>query len=223
MAKIKKNVLSTDKGYWVRVPHPRKKRPNGWLTAVDGNTIFPLWVTDIGMGFSLNGSTAQSMKNRSFFPRSYQQPAVVIRGQCFDQENYRNLGEFIRDQQLAAIRSGKVMGLSIPAGGHSVAGRQRGRRDGYSAEGYVLTIETGARFGEFVPEYEFIFTVARNRAGVGGWDPHAGSAKSLRLKSWNEIFKTLNTGSGFVENPDDEWLRNIEDAANANRGSGQAH
>ena len=149
---------------------------------------------------------------------------MVVRGQCFDQENYRNLAEFIRDQQLAAIRTGSMMGLTIPQGGQrKVAGKQRGRRDGYSAEGYVLAIETGARFGQFSPSYEFVFTVSRNRAGVGGWDPHAGSAKSLRLKSWNEIFKTLNKGSGFVEDPDDEWLRNLIDAADARPGDGMTH
>lgn len=224
--RLQKNVFTTDKGYWVRIPKAKGDTFNAWLTGVDRQTRFPLWIYQMGIDFALSGSTAQSQMTRSFFPRNFSQPTVTFRGQCFDQQNYRELGEFVRRQQIQHVGTGKVMGVTIPRAGNSIAGKQRGPRDGFSAEGYVLTMQTGGTFGEFAPEYELPFVISRNRSGIGGWEPHPGSYKSLRLKTWAEIFKAMEKnqggeGTSFVTDPDQPWIDRLLDSGTT--GSGLVH
>lgn len=224
---ILRNDFATDKGYWVRIPKANGSTFNAWLTGADRVTRFPLWIYQMGIDFSLKGSTAQSQMTRSYFPRNFSQPTVVFRGQCLDQANYRKLGEFVRRQQVQAVSSGKVMGVTVPRAGNSVAGKQRGPRDGFSAEGYVLTMQTGAGFGEFTPEYELPFVVSRNRSGIGGWEPHPGSLKSLRIKTWAEIFLAMEKNTGgegvsFTTDPDRPWIDRILDGTIPG-GGGLAH
>lgn len=203
------NVFNTEKGRWVRIPHFKRKTYNGWLTSADHKSEFHLWIYEVGMGFSLTGSTGQSEKTRSFFPRNFSQPAIIVRGQAFDQAHYRKLGEFIREQQLASLKTGIPMHLTIPHGGKkSLVARnkykQRGRHEGISADGYVLQMNTGGEFGQFSPNYEFTFTISRSHAGVLSWDR---AVTTRRLKSWNEIFQNLSKDENtFVTDPDSAWI-----------------
>lgn len=208
---IQQKAQKTDQGYVVRHAPPKNVRHNGWLTSVDETERFPLWVNDVGIGFTLNGSTAQSQSTRSFFPRSLGNTGYTVAGQTFSQAMYRRLGEFIRKQQLATLATGRRMALHIPQAGLPAAvnnGKMKGVRDGISALGYIQTIETGARFGEFAPAYTFTFVIVRSRAGVFTETP----VEVRKIRTWEEVFDELrftgeNSGhEGWVRDDDYHYL-----------------
>jgi hypothetical protein len=178
---------------------PHKKPHNGrlFIYTQDGAHSFSLLISDFQTGFQLVGSTAQSVRTRSYFAHNIAQPSFVVTCQFRDQERYGKLIELIRIGQLDLTSSMRL--YVAPYNSPNKTGtRMRGDHTGIYAEGYVKSVKR--RHERFVnsPELRFEFIVERVISGPSGWN--SGAVKAKKMMTWNDIIKL--EGRTYQEDPD---------------------
>ena len=162
-----------------------------------------LFVHDASTDFSLAGSTAQSSKTRSFFPRNFTQQAFRIMGQCVNQEDFGNLAEFVHQSQRDIVNSGDPVRLRISSKPKMVnlpsGGKTKGEHTGLSLEGYVNNFARAHKRFEYSPEYQFDFVVSRYSDTSGAFDALASTPVIIRnLRSWTDIVNARKDSSDFI-------------------------
>lgn len=77
----------------------------GELSYYSGATLrsHPINITSITQPHTLSGASAQSVKQRHFYPRSHIPGDVAVAGICLSQDEYQQLSKFIRIHQKAIL------------------------------------------------------------------------------------------------------------------------
>ena len=128
-----------------------------------------LFVMDLEQTHELSGTTAQSRLYRQFYPRAYAPGDMKVSGRCRSQEEYQQLGLFIREHQRRLLDSpANVMfnraDLTNP--GYQRLLRLSVPSEGIILRGYVQRFTISKRgVHDPAPEYSFDFVVV--------FDPHA--------------------------------------------------
>jgi hypothetical protein len=190
------------KGYFVNLPrrNPRDKRPSMYLENQAGKRIY-LWVTDVTASFEMGGSFAQSVRNRSWYPRNFTQPTISFTGVAPNSYQFNRLAEFVRGSQLRALRDqdgGGIIKLVMPSRGIDVKRGQKGRHQAYTMNGYIKNVARGAKRFENVPTWTFDFILAFSYQGLF----KTNEATTRALMSWADVVKNPGFNSGFVTDPD---------------------
>jgi hypothetical protein len=180
------NQATFNQGYDVKTTSPShpKKGANAILNNPVSQTRALLHVTAIETNLSLSGSTGQSVLTRDFYPRNFVQPAFTIICIAPGQEALGKIAEFVHDAQRDSVRTGQVMGLSIPRGGlkHTSDG-MRGVRSALNATGYIRTMPRSHKRHDPAPVYQFEFVIASMKDGIFKDTPY----KAYKLAKWSDI------------------------------------
>lgn len=193
------------------------KNWNGALVAPFGSTV-KLWISEINMDFSMSGSTGQSRYRRQYYPKSFNQPSILVRGQMPNQFEYNRLATFVREchfesltgnrflyakkanQSRAAAKASSAslntIKLLIKDAG-SVGKIRRNLKGGHKGlvfEGYIKNIAAGAVKFNFAPEFEFEFVNASSylNGAVGIYEDTLVSGS--QLMNWNDQLKKYSYG-----------------------------
>jgi hypothetical protein len=76
---------------------------------------FDLWITEVNYGFSVGGPRAASKFYSRNYTQSFQLTPVSVTGMCYNENEYDDLGDFIREGQVALAQEPKnVFRLNIP-------------------------------------------------------------------------------------------------------------
>lgn len=164
-------------------PVPNPSRPNGVISFY--GTKKELWINNIQTGFSLEGSTANSYRTRSFFAKNFSQPSIVVQCQFSDQSRMAEFTEFIRHAQVGF---GITMRLDVldRYSGPKVYNNQRGPGSDISALGYVKSVpRVHAKF-VFAPTLSFEFSVSKMLFPTSWADEGQGDVIKF-LPSWKDI------------------------------------
>ncbi len=161
----------------------KKSRPSGWLIDNGDRTHVELWVTDVGLDLSLNGSTAQSQASRDFYPRNFSQPTVNITAQAPGHQEMGRVAEFIHKAQKNCITKSSLMQLYVPMQRDLHVKRGRMRQN-LNVHGYVQNISRTHRAGIAVETYTFGFVISQMFSGLFIDTP----PKVYTLARWADIF-----------------------------------
>src|SRR3954466_9575461 len=89
--------------------------PWGELSYFDGTRqSHQIYIASVSQPQSLSGSTAQSVKQLHFYPRSHVPGDVVIEGFCKSQDEYQRLSVFIRKHQQAMLNTPNDVRYQFP-------------------------------------------------------------------------------------------------------------
>lgn len=102
---------SSEAGYAVSIPNKSADKSNTWNAALLDNAsrAYKMWVYEIQMDFGLSGITGQSRHRRQFFPVSFNQTAVSVRGQMPNQKEYNKLAAFVRESHAIALETNHMI------------------------------------------------------------------------------------------------------------------
>lgn len=76
---------------------------------------FDLWINEVNYGFSVGGPRAASKFYSRNYTQSFQLTPVSVTGICYNENEYDDLGDFIREGQIALAQEPKnVFRLNIP-------------------------------------------------------------------------------------------------------------
>jgi len=190
-----------ERGYGVKIARttPETNQRNGLLINQNGDHI-SLWIVDVAADFELAGTSAQSARKRDFYARNFVQPRLRVQGISGDSAQYQKLAEFIRDAQMKAILYGDhqnvknpTMELTVFGGGWSDSNLRntKGRTRTIKVQGYIESIERGAKRFEFSPEWTFDFVISK----AVSWLVNDETVNARKLKAWNEFIKKDNPNS----------------------------
>jgi hypothetical protein len=228
------NHVPYDRGQNVKTPdvEPGKgKHGNTWNASLIGPTgdAIALWVYEIEVGFELGGSTAQSRRLRQFFPHSFSQVKMQVRGQAPNNYQYNRLASFVRMTQYWALygddfarfqrRLGQPVsnrhypdGSAVPTTQLQIRGNHGGNRvsngktikgpyKNWNVDGYIKNVQAGASRFEFAKDYEFEFEIAYSakNGAVGIFED--SRAKGQKILPWMDIFKKYHYGGIDTKTP----------------------
>jgi hypothetical protein len=205
-----------DLGWAVNSPDISANDSKNWtVQLVKANKKYlNLWVEEADIDFSMSGTTGQSRYRREFYPHSFNEPTLVLKGRMPNQREYNKLAAFVRESHSEALNanvnySEKSAGkkayptVSLIMRPHAPENRfprtQKGGHRGMQLEGYIKSIAAGAQKFEFAPAFEIQFIVASSAvsSGIGIYqdDLDPGS----QVVSWMSIFKDgyLGAKSGY--------------------------
>lgn len=221
------NHVPYDRGTGVRLPDVeagKDKHGNTWNASLIGPTgdSVALWLYEIEVGFELGGTTAQSRRVRQFFPHSFSQVKMQVRGTAPNNYQYNRLSSFVRMTQYWALfgdnfaRFQRQIGQPVSnrhySDGTTVPTTRlqiRGNHDGnqipngktikgpnrpWIVEGYIKSIAAGASRFEFAKDYEFEFEIAYSTQNgtVGIFED--SRARGQKILSWMDVFKKHHFG-----------------------------
>jgi hypothetical protein len=218
---------SSSKGYAVSIPNVAADSNKTWnaaLLAPFGSYI-KMWVTDFEMSFSVNGTVGQSRYRRQFFPKSFNQPTINVKGVMPNQKEYNRLASFIRechfealtgnqdlynlkDQQSGRAARGSSQSIQTvtlliknagPAGESKPLRNVKGRHRAMQLDGYIKNIAAGARKFEFAPEFTFEFIPASSKmtGSVGIYEDQMDEGSEIM--SWMDLFDKNAFGNQIVK------------------------
>jgi hypothetical protein len=197
---------SIDVGYGV---NPPTKYPEGYNAYFKNqrDEELQLYVTDIELSLTMGGETVQSKNVRQFFPSNLVQPSIEIMGIAPNSYHMNNLSSFVRKSQDLAIFGGqeesnkfvefRLFNSSIgtsdvdafPYRGNRSNGKQitKGRHRRLHLEGYIQSVQAGARKENHAPEWQITMMIANMIQGP--WEDQV--VASGTLESWMDIFYGL--------------------------------
>jgi|GEM_PF-3074247 len=226
------NNSNSESGYRVKSPNKSAEQGDNWnaiLSAAFG-TDLKLWVYDVNMDFSISGSTGQSRYRREFYPKSFNQPTMTVKGQMANQFEYNRLAAFVRETHLEALTSNsslyitkqrqgrpkvsntassslQTVKLLIRRSPKQMGGVGKIRRNLKGAhrdivlEGYIKNITAGAMKFNFAPEFQFDFIVAASYLTGSVGIYDEDLVVGSQLMNWNDQLKKNNYGQQkFVSN-----------------------
>ena len=145
----------------VAIAKGRPRKPNAVLRYTDGKQqVKYLWVMEVEQEIGMEGLSYQSRWTKRFYPRSFKQGPLVIKGRCASMADQTRLAFYIRKHQLALVKhagerffsdSPFLMKFSLPS-------------EDIFVLGFVPTFEIHKQ-GHFAPapEYEIRFEVLFDR------------------------------------------------------------
>jgi hypothetical protein len=98
-------VAPATKGYDALIANRNGRsydRANGQIS--NATFKWPLFITDISIDFSVQGSTAQSQLTRDFYPHNFVQPGFTVTGISLDNVDYGQMCDFIHMCQIGMIQ-----------------------------------------------------------------------------------------------------------------------
>lgn len=160
-----------------------------------------LWVYEIQTGFSLSGTTGQSINARTFFPRNRVQQSITVLCQCPNQQNYAETVEWIRSTHK--LRSTSVR-LSITTYNMPV----KGQSEPLLAEGYIKSVPRSHSRFEYAPELRFDFLVERILLPAA-WKDELTKAElggPRELPTWKDVIEKQGVFRRDPDGLDDDVL-----------------
>jgi hypothetical protein len=189
---------------------------NAALTLPTGELLW-LWVNEVEVGFELGGTTAQSRRQRQFFPHNFSQVKMTVRGTAPNNYQYNRIASFVRMSQYWALyaedfaKLQQNQGQSISnlhyADGTALQATQlilRGNTEGnvipngktikgpnrpWKVWGYIKNIKAGASRFEYATDFEFEFEITESHNGgkLGIFDDH--QVVGQKIMSWMDVFQ----------------------------------
>lgn len=199
-----------DTGYAVSSPNASANDKTNWNVQLIklNKKYLNLWVDSAGIDFSLSGNTGQSRYKREFYPHSFNEPTLVMRGRMPNQREYNKLAAFVRESHSEALNVNRnyneksggtkpyptvtlIMKSNVQQKGQPR--NQKGGHMGMKLEGYIKSIAAGNQKFDFAPEFEIQFIVAASDGTVGIYEDtlDAGS----QTISWMTLFKEHHFGA----------------------------
>jgi hypothetical protein len=199
-----------DTGYSVNIPNINVNDKENWNVRLIklNKKYLNLWVDDAMIDFSMSGLTGQSRYKREFYPHSFNEPTLILKGIMPNQREYNKLAAFVRESHSEALNVNKnlseksagtkvyptvslIMKSSVQQKGNPR--NQKGKRMGMKLEGYMKSIAAGAAKFEFAPTFEIQFVVAASDGTVGiyGDEVVGGSV----IVDWMTLFKNGHFGA----------------------------
>lgn len=190
-------IVSKAKGYDTNATQVVGRRPNGWLT-YRGQEV-PIWVQEVGTGFGMSGSTAQSSRTRTFFAHNFEAMTISVNCQFPSQQHMADAAELVR---LSHLGLESAVFLEILGKRGPTSRKLKGASQNIAAEGYVENFPREHMQQVYAPEVSFNFTVERI-ISPRAW---ADSPVTIRrLKSWHDIVEGImahDPNAGFASDPD---------------------
>ena len=219
---------SSETGYAVKLPNKRagegshKSDWNAALVAPFG-TELKMWVSDVQMDFSMTGSTGQSRYRKQYYPKSFNQPTIIVKGQMPNQFEYNRLAAFVRECHLEALTKNRflyskhrtdprkaiktsntvlqVVTLLIKSSPPRMGPLNKTRRNVKGAHramilnGYIKNIAAGAAKFSFAPEFQFEFVIASSYLDKNTTGIYDDVlVDGSQLENWNDQLKKYNYG-----------------------------
>ena len=219
---------SAEAGYAVKLPNKRAgegSHKNNWNAALVApfGTQLKMWVSDIQMDFSMTGSTGQSRYRKQYYPKSFNQPTIMVKGQMPNQFEYNRLAAFVRECHLEALTKNRflyskhrtdprkaiktsntvlqVVTLLIKPSPSRMGALNKTRRNVKGAHramilnGYIKNIAAGATKFNFAPEFQFEFVVASSYLNKNTTGIYDDVlVDGSKLESWNDQLKKYGYG-----------------------------
>lgn len=172
-----------DQGYDIKATTRHGKNLSAGQNAVISNGTYHmgLWLVEMSSDVALAGSTGQSERTRTFYPRSFTQPVMRLQGQSPTQLEYGRMVEFIHYMQQKSL-DGALTTLTVYGRGYNGTGI-KGHHEGFSASGYIKQITRSYAKHIYSPAYNFDFIVARTNQGLWQDSITDGKAQS----AWADI------------------------------------
>lgn len=197
-----KGSIPVDRGWQVNAGHTKAKEGDYtvYLENQDGEGIYT-FIHEVGAGYEMGGSYAQSARKRDWYPRSFTQARMSFTGRTANQAEYHKLVEFIRKTQDYSLRwrnesqdpTYATVKLMMP---------DSPRYTGHSLRGHIPKIDRVAERFEFAPEYTFEFLISRADTGLFHTQTSKRDVQLRKLAPWMDIFVT-NSQATWQANPDD--------------------
>lgn len=219
-----------DQGYDARshrnAPTAEQHDSSGYLRRPDGAQI-DMWIEEISADFSLSGTSGQSRMKRDFYPHSFNDVKLMVKGRVASTQEYNRLALFVREHHwraLDSINGGGTADQTLQFVLHNTYGNghtwrkprsqdselghaltnTKGPHRPWSVNGFVESINAGATRFEVAPQFEFAFVVTRSEfnASTGIWEEHqelTGSYLSTILQLANKANNAPT--DGFIKDP----------------------
>lgn len=174
----------------VKINQKRREAAEGAFNARlhDGTWYVDFYVTQIGIGISLAGSTAQSRFTRDFYPHNMVMPSFVVEGVCLNQEDYGVLVEFVHQAQQKGVYDGTLLQLDVTGNGFKVAHPiMRGSHKPIHAQGFVRNMPRKHERFVYAPTFNFSFIVSTMFEGIY----QESTASNPEQESWAQILAGL--------------------------------
>lgn len=200
---------------WSRrnTPNADKKGASGYFSRTDGSQI-AVWITEITADFSVSGESGQSRMLREFFPRSFNDVTLNIKGNVASTQEFNRLALFVRETQWLALNPGSkadptmtfvLNGTSSTNKGFPYTGRNvKGPHRPWQVTGYIQSMQAGAVAHQIAPEFNLGFIVATSvlSGNTGLWSDVAAPTPVLKniLEMLPSNVRNKRT-SGFVASP----------------------
>lgn len=118
------------------------------------NNRFDLWITEASYGYSTIGPSAVSKYYSRTYTHSFRLTPASIKGICRDENEYDDLGDFIREGQIAVSRDHRnVFRLYIPGAKIDYIGVIESFQGGFNANNRGIPL---------APRFEFDFTIFKD-------------------------------------------------------------
>ena len=237
------NNARPDTGYQVTTPDKDPMDSTTWnmVLTKPNKESFYLWVEEIGIDFSMSGSYGQSRYRNQFFPKSFNQPTLNVKGRAPNQYQYNLFANFIREAHYEALKyssTPSAPGRTYGAGNHPLptvrvalkdAGKispknqsnVKGGHRGLIFEGYLQSVAAGAVRHEFIPSFEFNVVLASSvmTGNIGIYEDTLSTGSAIY--DWMTLFKNnqfSGKGYGAVSYKDLLAQQAAEDAKNTPPG-----
>jgi hypothetical protein len=118
------------------------------------NSRFDLWITEAKYGYSAIGPSAVSKYYSRTYTHSFKLTPASIQGVCRDENEYDDLGDFIREGQIAASQNHEnVFRLYIPGAKIDYIGMIEDFQGGFNANNRGIPL---------APKFNFDFTIFKD-------------------------------------------------------------
>jgi len=200
-----------DTGYAVNIPNVDPNERNNWTVQLikPNRKYLNLWVEEMSIDFSISGSTGQSRWKREFFPRSFNQPTLMMTGFMPNPREYNKLAAFVRESHSEALNINRnysetsggntntyknssiplptVTLLTNPRKTFGRSRNQKGGRRGMKLEGYIGSINAGAERHQQAPQFQIEFIIASSDGSVGIYDDRLDAGS--KITDWMRLFQ----------------------------------
>jgi len=156
------NQIRPDTGWQVTTPDRDPAKNDTWNMMISDplNQKVYLWVHEINIDFSMSGSVGQSRYRRQFFPKSFNQPVMNVKGQCANQYQYNVLSSFMRESHYQSLKNSgsPTVQILLKGAGKRGKNKQRSIKGGHKGlifQGYLNNFDAGAMKFNYAPEFSF--------------------------------------------------------------------
>jgi hypothetical protein len=217
----------SDSGYATGIPNISAENNKTWNAALIApfGAYVKLWVTEVQMDFSVSGVVGQSRYRRQFFPRSFNQPKVMVSGTMPNQKEYNRLAAFIRechfealtgDQNLYAAKdnqsqkskrssSQSIQTITLVIKDAGLINRKSAPRNikgGHKAiqmDGYIKMISSGAVRFNFAPNFNFEFIPVSSKVSGSLGIYEDAMEDGSEIMAWMDIFKSNGLNKNIAD------------------------
>lgn len=207
-----------DKGGRYEIPDISADKSDTWnmvMTNPAKKNLY-LWVDDIEINFSMQGSFGQSRWRRQFFPMAANAPVMTVSGIAPSQKQYASLNMFMREAHYQALKysstqkaEGRSYGgskqyplptvrFALKPAGKKNSDNQGNTKGGHQAlifEGYLKNIEAGVTKFQFARQFQFQVVLAAStmNGNIGIYEDTLSTGSDVL--SWMTLFQDNQFGA----------------------------